>query len=237
MIGADKSGDLIRDTMERNGIHFLFDIDPKGTEEHVNIIDDNGGRISIFTQYATFVPELAYERFEKDIIECDYIVLNIINYVRKLIPVVKKCGKEIWCDIHDYDGSSTYHNDFIEAADYLFMSSDQMKDYRSFMKEQIQKGKKLVVCTHGKYGASALAENGDFVEMPIIDAFERVDVNGAGDNFFSGFLYAYSMGYDLIKSLAFGSIAAGLCISSKEIVNPILCSEYAEQLFMKYFSR
>jgi sugar/nucleoside kinase (ribokinase family) len=95
MIGADSSGDLIRKKMEGLGIRFLYDIDPKGTEEHVNLMDDHGGRISIFTRYATFEPELRTDKFDEYITESDYIVLNIINYSRRLITesFIRTCVK------------------------------------------------------------------------------------------------------------------------------------------------
>jgi sugar/nucleoside kinase (ribokinase family) len=235
MIGADSSGELIKSKLEQLGVRFIYDIDPKGTEEHVNIMDDFGGRMSIFTRYATFEPELDTARFDPIIQDSDYIVLNIINYARYLIPLIKKQKKEIWCDIHDYDGMNEYHKDFIDAADYIFMSSDHMKDYMEFMQEQIRRNKKLVVCTHGKEGATALAAGGKFVEVPIIDAYQRVDTNGAGDNFFSGFLYAHAKGLPLMECLNYGSIAAGLCVNSSELVNPVLSSACIQKEYEKYY--
>lgn len=237
MIGDDKAGRFIKDSIEENGSDFIFDIDLKGTEEHVNILDDNGRRISIFTQYATFDPQLEWNKFEKVIEESDYVVLNIINYVRNLIPIAKKYKKEVWCDIHDYDGENEYHKEFINAADYIFMSSENIKDYKKFMEKMIAEHKKLVVCTHGKKGASVLSLDGQFLEMPIIDEYERIDTNGAGDNFFSGFLYAYSKGYQLKKCMQYGTITAGLCINSKEIVNPVLSETLLEQEYQKYYNR
>lgn len=235
MLGADKSAELIKDTMEDAGIRFLYDIDPKGTEEHVNLMDDNGGRISIYTQYATFEPEIDLDKLEGVIKENDYIVLNIINYARRLISIAKQYKKEIWCDIHDYDGINDYHTDFIEAADYIFMSSDSIADYQDFMKKLMKKNKKLVVCTHGKAGVSALSSDGRFIELPIIDKYDRINTNGAGDNFFSGFLYAYSKGNSLEKCLQYGTIVAGLCIKSKEIVFPELSEEAVELEYNKYY--
>ena len=78
--------------------------------------------------------------------ESDYVVLNIMNYCRYLIPIAKKYNKEIWCDIHDYDGKNEYYNDFIEGADYIFMSSEYGIDYKELMRKFIGMGKKLVVC-------------------------------------------------------------------------------------------
>jgi sugar/nucleoside kinase (ribokinase family) len=237
MIGADRSGDFIKGKMKEEGIRFIYDIDPAGTEEHVNLMDDSGNRMSVFTKYATFEPELNLNKFDSIIAKNDYIVINIINYARRLIPIVKKYKKEIWCDIHDYDGTNEYHKDFIEAADYIFMSSDHMKDYRRFMEQMIVSGKKLVVCTHGKQGASALSPDGQFIEIPILDDYKRIDTNGAGDNFFSGFLYGFSKGFNLIKCLQYGTITAGLCVNSTELVNPNLNEKTVEQEYKMHYNQ
>lgn len=236
MLGNDRSGDLVKEAIRQSGSNFMHDVDSQGTEEHVNIMDEDGGRVSIYTKYSTFEPELDWDTFEPVIAGSEYVVLNIINYVRNLIPIAKKYQKEIWCDIHDYDGTSEYYNDFLEAADYIFMSSDRMEDYRDFMEQMIKANKKLVVCTHGKNGATALSADGQCIELPVIENYERVDTNGAGDNFFAGFLYAHSKGHELEICLKYGTLVAGLCICSEDLVNQVLSEELIEQEFQKYYA-
>jgi acarbose 7IV-phosphotransferase len=161
--------------------------------------------------------------------------LNISNYCRNLIPLIKKHHKEIWCDIHDYSRNNAYHQDFIEAADYIFMSSDQMPDYKNFFEELIQRGKKLAVCTHGADGSSALTSDRQWIETPIINSYQRVDTNGAGDAFFSGFLYAYTAGLSIRESLQMGTVVSGLCITSRELAFPDLTPELAKAEFKKHY--
>ena len=127
------------------------------------------------------------EKFKKIIAENDYIVLNIMNYARYLIPLAKEAGKEIWCDIHDYGGKNEYYQDFIEGADYIFMSSEVIEDYKTFMEELIKKGKKLVVCTHGKNGATAMNSSGEIVEEGIIKKYEKVCLDFPSELFVSCF--------------------------------------------------
>lgn len=67
-----------------------------------------------------------------------------------------------------------------------------MKDYKQFMEKMIKAVKKLVVCTHGKSGATALTSEGKWIEEGIVEKYKRVDTNGAGDAFFTGFLYWHS---------------------------------------------
>ncbi|MCI0612106.1 PfkB family carbohydrate kinase [bacterium] len=235
LIGNDESGWKIENILQKQGIHFFHDPDPKGTERDINLMDPNGGRISIFLPTTTYEPNVDSKRIEAAISENDLIVMNISNYCRYLIPLVRKHRKEIWCDIHDYNRNNPYHQDFIEAADYIFMSSDQMPDYRSFLEELIQNGKKLAVCTHGAEGSTALTSDHQWFETPIIKDYQRIDTNGAGDAFFAGFMYAYSRGYSVKESLQMGTVVSGLCITSRELAFPDLSAELAEVEFQKHY--
>jgi sugar/nucleoside kinase (ribokinase family) len=242
VIGADEYGDKLQRLLARDHLEFIYDMDPAGTQRHVNVMNDAGGRISMILIPGTFEPEVNWSRIEPLIARSDYVALNIRNYCREAIPIIQKYGKPIWVDIHDYDGENSFHQDFIEAADVLLMSSEQMPDYRPFMRKQIEDGKQLVICTHGKEGATAacpvLAEVtvSNFIEVPIIDAYKRFDTNGAGDSFFSGVLYGHAQRYDVEKCLRMGAIVSGLCITSPELAYEELSAELVEAEYQKYFS-
>lgn len=236
-VGEDEEGKIIKDSFSKKNIKFDAEKDENSTLRFTNLIDKNGNRISIFTAYNTFEPELNMEKFRKIIAENDYIVLNIMNYARYLIPLAKEAGKEIWCDIHDYDGKNEYYQDFIEGADYIFMSSEVIEDYRTFMEELIKKGKKLVVCTHGKNGATAMNSSGEIVEEGIIKKYEKVDTNGAGDAFFSGFLYGVSNGKSLKECVRYGTVAGGMCITSKELYSEELSSKKIEEEYSEWYGK
>jgi aryl-phospho-beta-D-glucosidase BglC (GH1 family) len=79
--------------------------------------------------------------------------------------LLKKYNKEVWTDLHDYNEGNPYHKDFIDAADYVFLSSDNLSDYKSTMQDIMSRNKKLVVCTHGKKGASALTSELKWVRL------------------------------------------------------------------------
>ncbi len=236
MLGNDKSGKNIKSAFKKEKLKFIYDYDSAGTEEHVNLIASDGGRISFYTKYATFDPEFNANKLEHEIKKSDIVVLNIINYCRYLIPFAKKHGKKIWCDIHDYDGKNEYHADFIKNADYIFMSSDSMPDYIEFMRSMIKAGKELVIVTHGKSGASGMDRSGNIVNLPIIDSYKYVNSNGAGDNFFAGFLYGYTKTNDMKKAMQYGTICGGLCISDTGIINGNLSAELIEKEFSKHYS-
>lgn len=235
IIGNDEYGAKIRKKLEESCVDFVYDHDPRGTERHVNLMSPQGERISIFVTQSSSDLHLNLHRIEQLIKEADLVVLNIIAYTKQLIPMIKKYPKPVWTDLHDYNPGNPYHEEFIDIADYIFVSSDNMPDYKPIMDKWISMGKKLVVCTHGKNGATALTEKHEWMEMPIISEYPYKDANGAGDSFFSGFLYGYLKGKTTEESLKLGTVCAGLCITSRELAHEQLTPRLLEEEYEKYF--
>lgn len=237
LIGDDEYGRKIRDYFANADINFLPDIDPEGTKRHVNLMAKDGRRISIFISYGTFDPDVDWARLEPLIAQADIVALNIVNYGRYAIPLLTKHGKEIWCDIHTYDGKETYHRDFLDAADVLFFSSEDMRDYRPFMQQQIDAGKKLIVCTHGRGGSTTLTADRQWIETPIIPAYDetKIDTNGAGDAIFAGVVYGYANEFPVGKQLQLGTIAAGLCVTARELAHPDLSLDLIRTAYRQYY--
>ncbi|MCU4717534.1 carbohydrate kinase family protein [Halapricum hydrolyticum] len=221
MIGEDRYGEAIRDRFAAEPVDFRFDYDPNGTERHVNLMNDAGERISIFVVSPTQEPDIDYGRLERWVGEADALVVSPVNYSRHLLPAAAEAGTSVWADVHAYDGEDEYYDDFLAAADYLFMSEEGMDDHRAFMREQIDAGKRLVVCTRGSDGATALTADGEWFEVPAAE-FELVDTNGAGDAFFAGYLYGHRQGLSVETSLRLGTLAGGLAVSSRDLAHPEL---------------
>ena len=228
-LAEDDYGNKIRKYLQNRGVQAVYDSDVF-TERHVNLMDSDGNRISIFTASTTANPNIDWERLEKLIILNDIIVLNIIPYTKKIIALIKKHHKTIWTDLHDYEEGNTYYDEFIEVADCIFFSSDKIVNHRQLMDKWIKMGKKMVIVTHGKNGAS-VATKDEFLYEPIINTYQLVDSNGAGDAFFAGFLYGYIKRESVQTCLAYGTIAGGVTVSSKELVSPLLSEDY---LLKKY---
>ncbi len=235
LIGDDAPGQFIRAYCEREGLRFLYDIDPRGTQRHVNLMDSSGGRISIYATYATSDPVMDLDRLASVIPACDGVVINLSNYCRRIIPLAERHKKPVWCDIHDYDGHNDYHREFIDHADFLTMSSDALPDYRPFMERQIAAGKQLVVCTHGRGGSTALTPDRVWIDIPALSSYEQVDTNGAGDSFFAGLLYGHVQGYDVKRCLRSGTITAGLCVTSTELAYPDLSPAVLESEYRRHY--
>lgn len=236
MIGNDDFGKTAKAMLNHPNIDFRYDISMEGTERHTNLMNANGERISIFTQNIAENPEIAYQQFTSLINNADFVVINLSGYSKKILPMVKEMGKPVWTDLHDYDGQNPWHADFVRYCDYVILSSDNMPDYRPFMIRMMDEGKELVVVTHGKKGSTGLGKDRKWVEVEALSGFELVDSNGAGDAFFSGFLYGYSNGYNLLKSMQTGSIAGAMCINSPYLFHPDLSPAALESLYRKHFS-
>jgi sugar/nucleoside kinase (ribokinase family) len=126
-------------------------------------------------------------------------------------------GKPIWVDIHDYDGVNPYHEEFIEADDYLFMSSPSHPDWRTFLEQRIGAGATACVATHGAAGASGITASDGWIDMNAVPAVEFVDTNGAGDAFFAGFAVAWTEGATLASALGSGATQASRAVGSPDL--------------------
>lgn len=237
MIGNDDYGRKAIEMLKHPNISFKHDLSAEGTERHTNLMNAAGERISIFTQNVPENPEIDYQQFIPLIEIADYIVVNLSGYTKKILPMVKKRGKPVWTDLHDYDGVNPWHDDFIKYSDFILMSSDNMPDYRPFMMRMMDEGKELVVVTHGKKGSTGLDRHGNWFEVDAIPGIELADSNGAGDAYFSGFLYGFSKGYNLLKCMQTGSIAGALCINSPVLFHPELSPGIVESMFKNHFGK
>lgn len=236
VFGNDQPGNFIKDYLRKEKIKFIQDIDPAGTNTHINIMDIAGNRNSIPIIIPTFDPEIDLDRLDTIIKEQNYIALNVNNYCRKAIPIIKKYHKDIWCDLGDYEVDNPYFNDFFEASAYVTMSGIKIKSSIDVLKKMIDSGKKIAVITNGSKGSIAMTAKNEIIETPIISEYKMVDTNGAGDSFFSGLLYGFIEGYSVKKSLQIATIIAGLTISSTELFNLELSPELVEKEYKKYYS-
>lgn len=231
LLGIDEYAQKLKSYLNQLNLDVKYDIDPNGTERHLNILNSKGERISIFTNPSSQNPLIDYSKYQSIIETSDFAVINISNYCRNFIPICKALKKEVWTDLHDYDGSNTYHQDFIDAADYIFLSSENMNNYEAFMVQMIEAGKKLVVCTHGSNGATAFTQKHEWLYEPALLDFKRVNSNGAGDNFFSGFLYAYALNKSIQDCMKYGTIAGALSVNTTELVSKQLNTKVLHTIY------
>ena len=214
LLGDDEWGQRIRSTLGEAGVELVAATDPAGTMRHVNLMDAAGDRLSIFANPGSQEFAVDLHTTEQAAANADLVAVTIMPYCRQFLPQLRRLGKRIWVDIHDYDGTNPYHREFIDAADHLQMSSVAMDDWRSFLEERIAAGTTTAVCTHGAAGASGLTAADGWVDTPAVPVDGIVDTNGAGDAFFAGFAMAWSTGEGLVAAMRRGADAAGAAVRS-----------------------
>ncbi|WP_345070993.1 carbohydrate kinase family protein [Hymenobacter fastidiosus] len=234
-VGDDAYGRHIVADLRAQGVDAHYVLDPAGTERHINLMDAQGRRISLFITQAS--PTLAFDHAQvAGLIRASAcVVLNIISYCQPLIPLLRDYPHPIWTDLHDYDGHNPYHQPFIEAAQYIHLSSDNLPDYRPVMEQLRAAGKRLVVCTHGAAGATLLTTAGQWLEQAAVPAPAVVDSNGAGDNFFAGFLFGFLRQEPLQKCLQYATLCGSWCVGAFGLVDPQLSSPRLEEEWQQHF--
>ncbi|AZT84834.1 carbohydrate kinase family protein [Marinobacter sp. NP-4(2019)] len=224
VVGNDQEGRMIRQTLEQAGVEALISETPEPTEQHVNLMTPAGERLSIFVQPPAREVTLEWSSIRRTLRGCGIAVINILDYTRPILEEAVSLGVPIWTDLHDYDGSNDHHQAFIDAADVVFLASDNLPNYRQVMERLLQQGKRLVVCTHGAAGATLANAEGEWLEQPAYPVDRIEDSNGAGDAFFSGFLYGYLRGLPERDCLQLAAASGALCVTSSG-----LASEHASR--------
>lgn len=185
------------------------------TVTHTNIMHGKGNRISVFTSFPK-EDAVFNENVENYVKDADIVFLNINNYCRQYIPMIKKHKKLCLVDIHDYDPPNPYHQEFIDAADILVGSSVNIPDKEKFL-QQMVKGRKSVTLTSGSKGIEALHSDGTRYSLEGYSDFEYIDSNGAGDSFCAGLVYECLRTGDMGKGLKFGTICGAMACSSETL--------------------
>ena len=212
-VGDDLAGDRAVADVEAMGVEVVRFCDPAGTAEHVNLMDAEGERISIFARPGSRDLDVPVDQVTDLFEGADVISITSYDYCRPLLDPARETGVPVLIDIHDYDGVNPYHRQFYQAADWLFMSSVALPAWRGFALDRQRAGSEIVVATLGTEGASALVdERFHFAPAPRVDGV--VDTNGAGDAFACGFVTGWLESNDADVALAAGARQAGRAIAA-----------------------
>jgi sugar/nucleoside kinase (ribokinase family) len=147
--------------------------------------------------------------------------MDLSQASRDAIEHVAVLGVPIWTDVHDYDGTSSFHAPFLEAASFVFMNGDRLDSPAEFLKTCVDRGSQVAVCTLGAEGAVAVDGQGVLHHVRAAPVRKVVDTNGAGDGFMAGFLAAHLVGADLTDALRAGAEQAARALSTAQL-NPLL---------------
>lgn len=188
-VGDDEDGVRLRERLEQAGV-VVEAIASEQTERHVNLMADGGGRVSLYVSTPSTPFAEAVEAAVSAVAAADLAVIDLSELGRLVLEAMPAARRApLWMDLHDYDGSSAFHEPFLRAAEGVFMNDDGTEDPWELMASCLDRGPRLAVCTLGAKGAIALEADGTRHEISAVPA-TVVDTNGAGDAFMAGFLAA-----------------------------------------------
>lgn len=201
MVGDDLAGEMVRQTAVRAGIPMADCLPRLGATAQSAVLYDSDGRRQIYVDPKD-AQEQAYppERFAAALAECHLAVLGNVNWNRPFLAEAKAAGKLVATDVHAiHDLDDAYNQDYMAAADILFMSDERLPVAPEVWAEQVQArfGTPVLVIGLGSQGALLAVRKDNFMER-ITAVYTRPVVNsvGAGDALFSSFLHAYSQTSD-----------------------------------------
>ena len=191
------------------------------SEQHLNLMAADGGRLSIYLHLPP-EPGPVPAPVRAAVASADLVVVDLADHAREVLRLAQDSGRELWCDLHDWDGAAAFHREFADAATVLLVSEERLADARSFLASRVAAGARWAVCTRGARGVVSLGREEGWVEQPAVPVSQVVDTNGAGDAFAAGMLLGRLDGRPLAQCLRLGAAAGALAVQSAELVSPEL---------------
>ncbi len=233
VLGDDDAGRSAREALAVPGLELAAATASDGrTERHLNLMGGGSERLSVYLHAPSDVPtaDPGWERALAALDDARAVVVDLAPHAQPLLGEASRRGVPIWADVHDWDGSSAFHCPWVDAAAYLFLSSERLPDHRALMSERVAAGARLVVCTHGADGATALDADGRWYKVDAVPVDHVVDTNGAGDGFVAGFLDAALGGADVPEALAAASRHAADVVTSEGLAPARAASERGDKI-------
>lgn len=145
-----------------------------------------------------------------------------------MLPIAKELNKLIVTDVHVISSlDDEYNRDFMQYADILFMSNENLGNAKSFVKETAKRfGNSIIVVGMGSQGSLLYTKSDDtFTELPIYKTRKAVNTIGAGDALLSAFTHFYTNGCSPKDSLKLASIFASYKIGDKSASSGFLTEQ------------
>lgn len=219
LVGQDLPGALVDYALQRDAIpsrevlHTL-----RATPQSVIVYENSGKRqihVDLKDIQESVYPQAAFEQALK---VCDWAVLCNINYNRSMLTQARALGVKIATDVHTIaDLEDAYNRDFMQAADVLFMSDENLpvapREWAAAVMARFNP--EVLVIGMGKRGALlAVRADGQITQHPAVFTRPVVNTIGAGDALFASFLHTYRLSGDpyaaLRKAMVFASYKIGV---------------------------
>ena len=179
-----------------------------------------------------------FQDFEQAMMHNDVIVLCNINFSRPFLEISKDAGKLIATDVHAIqDLNDPYNEDFMRAADILFLSHEKLsippQEIIPYIWQQFQT--KICVIGMGKSGALLAYKPDKFIgHYSSVITRPIVNTIGAGDALFSAFIDSYAKTNDPYLSIQKAILFASYKIGSMGAAEGFISEQELDDLSKKY---
>lgn len=209
-LGNDDAAHEIVTACTARGIEIIVDVQDVPTPRHLNIMDEAGGRYSIFVESGADDPVVDEQRIAPLIAQAETIFLSLASSSSKLLHLLDDTQAEILVDLHDYDGVNPWYDAFIERADVLQVSDVALQNPQAAIDRLLGGRARQVVLTMGSKGAEIFTDRDRIAVNPC--KADMRDSNGAGDAFSVALWFAQKSGLNLNHAGSFASAAAAIAI-------------------------
>ncbi|MFE9679861.1 adenosine kinase [Streptomyces sp. NPDC006285] len=209
MLGADHHGDLVRALHRDRGIALTEVPQPAGTKRAVNLVGPDGRRLSLYDGTRGHEDDrLPPETVRALASVSRHVHVSITQPCAHALPLLREMGVTLSTDLHNWDGTQPYQEQFAYEADIVFVSTTALADPERTMRQIAGRGRaEVVVATAGAEGAYQLCD-GELTHIPpVTPSAPVVDSNGAGDAFAAGYLYGRLTGEPPGRCGLFGAVA------------------------------
>ncbi len=218
LVGDSLYADVVRTALRSAGLPADYVLHLLTQTPQSAILYDKMGRRQINVDLKD-IQERAYpgDRLGEALQGADLAVMCNINFSRAHLTTVRERGIPLATDVHAIsDLDDSYNRDFMEAADILFMSDEQLpmapEDWaRAVMARYAPE---ILVIGLGAEGALLALRGADAIEhVPAVYTRDVVSTIGAGDALFAAFIHVYACTRDprlaLRKATVFASYKIG----------------------------
>ncbi|CBG69155.1 MULTISPECIES: adenosine kinase [Streptomyces] len=209
LLGDDHEGDLVRALHRDRGVPLTEGPLPGGTRRAVNLVGPDGRRCSLYDgSRSQQVDELPPDAVRALARVSRHVHVSISQPCAASLPLLHELGVPVSTDLHDWDGSDPYHEEYAHAADLVFLSAARLTDPERTMRRITERGRaRTVVATDGARGAYHLVDGALSHVPPVTPPSPVVDSNGAGDAFAAGYLFGRLTGEPPHRCALYGAIA------------------------------
>jgi ribokinase len=220
LVGREDNGLLVYRALKADGIGDELVLDALAETAQSVILYDPAGKRQIHTDLKDIQDQVyPLERAADALEAADLAVICNVNFARPLLAVAKELGKPVATDVHALRSlDDDYNQDFMAAADILFLSDESLDDTPKQVIRRILKqfDAQIVVIGMGAEGAMMGVRRDGFVgHFPAVRTREVVNSIGAGDALFSAFLDRFQHLHDPYAALRQAMVFASYKIGEK----------------------